>query len=78
MKTIFIAIIIVISWASLESFASELGTQSSQCAEIGYMPASLFLTYGKDSQDNLVDIHTYSKYFTFQIDRPIKQNEKQI
>jgi hypothetical protein len=39
------------------------------------MPASVFVTYAKDSIDNapefpLVEIHTFNQYFTFQIEQP--------
>lgn len=42
------------------------------------MPHNMYVTYAKDIEGDLVDIHTFNKIFTFQIDRPKEQNDGMV
>lgn len=57
------------------AWASDGASAAAQCSDIGFMPQNMFVTYAKDMEGDLVDIHTFNKYFTFQIDRPANQND---
>jgi len=44
--------------------ASEAGTAASGCEEVGFMPREVLVTRSLDGRKR-VDVHAYSKYYTF-------------
>lgn len=60
---IFVELILFFSISKVK--CSKITSLASECEDIGYMPSRIFTTYGKDVEEDLVDIHTFSKYFTF-------------
>ena len=54
------------------------GAEASECSEVGFLPSDVYPTFAKDMEEDLIDIHTYNKFFTFQIDRPKTSDDSTI